>query len=153
MIESCKSKKSHISKYRKQEKNKGRMETRTVWVFKATKAVRSILSHSQSVILVNREITRKGKKIHEQVLYISDLTLPAKKANDGIRGHWSIENKLHYVKDVVMNEDKSNMKNKSIASIISLLRSFTISLAHVFFDSVVSFQRTFAQDLSIIGLL
>lgn len=36
--------------------------------------------------------------------------LPAEKFNSIIRGHWSIENKNHYVRDVAMKEDKSRIR-------------------------------------------
>ena len=153
MMDACKIKNICVDKYRKHEKNRGRIETRTLWVFKVSDEVKNIIPHSNSMILINRKRTIKGKTSYEKVLYLSDLTLSAKEFSDGIRGHWAIENRLHYVKDVVMNEDKANMKNKLIAPIISLIRSFAISIAYVFDKSVTSFQRTYAQNLALIGLL
>jgi predicted transposase YbfD/YdcC len=135
------------------EKNRGRIETRNVRVFEVSAEIQKDYPHSRSVIKVNRERTIKGKKSEEVVYYLSDLTVPAKEFYDGIRGHWSIENKLHYVKDVVMNEDKANLKNKLIAPLLSILRSFVIMIAKLFDKSVTSFQRTYAHNLDLILVL
>ena len=43
-------------------------------------------------------------KFHEQHYYLSSLNWSASQA-DTIRGHWLIENRLHWVKDVTLNED------------------------------------------------
>lgn len=152
MADVSKIRKKNSSKYRKHEKNRGRLETRTLWVFKATDEVKKYMSHCASVILVHRQRTQKGKTSDEYTFYISNLVLTAKKFFDGIRGHWSIENRLHYVKDVVLNEDKANLKNKKIAPFISILRSFAISIAYIFSNSVTSFQRTYTNNLDLIGL-
>ena len=138
--------------YSTSEKNRGRTEIRNVQVFKVSKEIQAKYSHSKSFIQVHRIRINKGIESDETVYYISDLEISAKDFYDGIRGHWSIENKLHYVKDVVMNEDKANMRNKLLAPIISIIRSFVISIARIFSDSVLNFQRTFAHNLAIIHL-
>ncbi len=44
------------------------------------------------------------------------------------RGHWQIENGLHYVKDVTLGEDRSLIHKGNGASVMALLRNLTISL-------------------------
>lgn len=47
-------------------------------------------------------------------LYISSVqSSDAKYFHEGIRNHWSIENKLHWVKDVIHNEDNNRMSTKN----------------------------------------
>jgi len=46
----------------------------------------------------------------------------------GIRGHWFIENKLHYVKDVVQKEDKSGISKGMIIDNLSILKNIVINL-------------------------
>ncbi len=46
------------------------------------------------------------------------------------RGHWRIENSLHYVKDVTMGEDKSLIHVGAGGAVMSALRSTAISLLH-----------------------
>jgi predicted transposase YbfD/YdcC len=45
----------------------------------------------------------------------------------GIPGHWYIENKLHYTKDVTMREDKTSTKNKKEAANLTLFRDITFN--------------------------
>jgi predicted transposase YbfD/YdcC len=138
------------SYYSTKEKNRGRIENRKVLVFEISEEIRKDYPHSKSIIMVNRERIVKGKISKEVVFYLSDLVLSASKFYNGIRGHWSIENKLHYIKDTVMNEDRANLENKSIAATISILRSFVIMIANVFSKSVTGFQRTYSHNLDLI---
>jgi predicted transposase YbfD/YdcC len=44
------------------------------------------------------------------------------------RGHWSIENRLHYVRDVTFDEDRSQIRTKNAPRIMASLRNFAISV-------------------------
>jgi hypothetical protein len=44
------------------------------------------------------------------------------------RGHWTIENRLHYVKDVIMREDQSTVHADNGPKIMAALRNTAISL-------------------------
>jgi predicted transposase YbfD/YdcC len=46
------------------------------------------------------------------------------------RGHWGIENSLHYVKDVTMGEDRSLIHVGAGGAVMSALRSTVVSLLH-----------------------
>jgi predicted transposase YbfD/YdcC len=48
--------------------------------------------------------------------------------SDGIRGHWRIENSLHYVKDVTMKEDTSRTRTKNAPQNISLMKNLALNL-------------------------
>ena len=45
-----------------------------------------------------------------------------------IRGHWEIENKLHWVRDVTCQEDKSLVRTGNAPRVMATLRSLAISL-------------------------
>jgi len=45
-----------------------------------------------------------------------------------IRGHWGIENKSHYVRDVTFDEDRSQIRKKSGPRVMATLRNFVISI-------------------------
>ena len=46
------------------------------------------------------------------------------------RGHWGIENSLHYVKDVTLGEDRSLIHVGQGGAVMSALRSAAVSLLH-----------------------
>ena len=46
------------------------------------------------------------------------------------RGHWQIENSLHYVKDVTLGEDRSLIHVGKDPSVMAMLRDLTLSLLH-----------------------
>ncbi|MEY3554685.1 MAG: hypothetical protein RLZZ580_738, partial [Cyanobacteriota bacterium] len=58
-------------------------------------------------IKVERRGSRGDKTYEETAYYISSLTESAQVFAKIIRGHWKIENQLHWVKDVIFEEDKS----------------------------------------------
>jgi hypothetical protein len=44
------------------------------------------------------------------------------------RGHWHIENKLHYVRDVIFDEDRSQVRTGHIPQIMAAFRNLAISI-------------------------
>ncbi len=55
-----------------------------------------------------------------------------------MRGHWSIENSLHWVLDVTFDEDHSRTRNRRMTDNLSWLRRFAVSLLkrHASKDSI-----------------
>ena len=45
-----------------------------------------------------------------------------------VRGHWSIENKSHWVRDVTFDEDRSQVRCGNIPHVMAALRNTTIGL-------------------------
>jgi predicted transposase YbfD/YdcC len=94
------------------EKGHGRIEERRCWavegeaewlgIHKRWKNVRTIAS-------IERTRTIKGKSSAETTYYITTLKADAEKIASVARAHWSIENKLHWVLDVTMNEDMNRV--------------------------------------------
>jgi hypothetical protein len=44
------------------------------------------------------------------------------------RGHWSVENRLHWVRDVTFDEDRSQVRKGNGAQMLASLRNLAISL-------------------------
>ena len=57
------------------------------------------------LVLATRE--SKGKASVERRYYLSSLRTDAEQFARAVRGHWSVENQLHWVLDVVFGEDHS----------------------------------------------
>jgi predicted transposase YbfD/YdcC len=85
------------------------------------------------VLRIERTWWAHGKR-HEAVRY-AITSLPAEVADAPrllalVRGHWQIENGLHYVKDVTLGEDRSLVHKGNGPSIMAILRDTVVSLLH-----------------------
>ena len=81
------------------------------------------------VAQLRRTVTKKGKKTVEVVyLVTSDRSVGPETLAACVRGHWHIENKLHWVRDVTYQEDKSLVRTGNAPRVMASLRSLAISL-------------------------
>ena len=72
---------------------------------------------------------KKGKKTVEVVYLItSDRDADPVILAAWVRSHWEIENRLHWVRDVTYQEDKSLVRTGSAPRVMASLRSLAISL-------------------------
>jgi predicted transposase YbfD/YdcC len=60
--------------------------------------------------------------------YISSSDISAEKFASAMRGHWSIENKLHWRLDVAMNEDDCRIRRGDAAELFSGIRHIAINI-------------------------
>jgi predicted transposase YbfD/YdcC len=81
-------------------------------------------------IQAHRTVEQQGKQTEETAYFISSLpsNTPTEQFASGIRGHWLIENSLHYVKDVTFKEDASKIRTKQAPQNISLIKNMAINL-------------------------
>jgi predicted transposase YbfD/YdcC len=112
------------------EKDHGRIETRRY--YQSTEldwfADRAKWTGLRSVGMV--EATREvgGKQTVEQRYYLSSLALDVATFARAVRGHWGVENKLHWVLDVQMNEDQSRARAGYAAENLATLRRLALNL-------------------------
>lgn len=113
-----------------EEKNRGRFERREVKVYEAENKIDNKWVGVKSCIKVTRTVEYKGKERFEEAYYISSLNscTDAKIFNKGIRNHWGIENRLHYVKDVTFKEDNSKIRVGNAPGIFSVIRNIAINI-------------------------
>jgi predicted transposase YbfD/YdcC len=114
------------------EQGHGRKEQRTVWVLPA-KGRLSQLGEWASVltlVLVLRVVkcVRTGVETIETRYFISSLRPSARRLGRAIRGHWSIENGLHWVLDVVFREDARRLYDRAAAENVALMNRIAVSL-------------------------
>lgn len=114
-----------------QEKHRGRIENRTYRVYLCPENVDADWIDIKRVIYCYRSGRRQGKAYQTHSYYISSRELSAADFATGIRGHWYIENKLHWVKDVNFNEDGSLIKTVSAASNLSLLKNIAMNIYRI----------------------
>lgn len=117
------------SKHKSEEKNRGRVERRETYVYPITKGIDAQWIGINKLVKVIRSGTRGKKSYLETHFFISSLNCnKAELYSKAIRSHWGIENNLHYVKDVNMNEDKSGIKGGSSAENLSIFKNIAINI-------------------------
>lgn len=90
---------------------------------------------SQQVCRIDRVVChiKTDRMTLESVYAVTSLSsheAPAKALLELNRGHWSIENTLHYVRDVTLHEDASQVRSGNAPQVMATLRNTVISLLH-----------------------
>jgi predicted transposase YbfD/YdcC len=78
-----------------------------------------------------RTIRTSGKRTRETVYAITSLTVAdagPEQIAAWLRGHWVIENRLHWVRDVDYDEDRSQIRTGSGPQVMATLRNIAIGL-------------------------
>jgi predicted transposase YbfD/YdcC len=82
------------------------------------------------------------------MFYISSCLMEAEAVAGVVRGHWRIENSLHWVKDAVLKEDACTTSTGAAPQNMALLRSLTVTLFRLAgHHSIKSALRRFAHDI------
>lgn len=82
----------------------------------------------KSIGVAIRISERDGKETSDVRYYISSTTTSVKRFAERVRGHWGIENSLHWCLDVTFREDDSRLRNRHAADNLAWLKRFTISI-------------------------
>jgi predicted transposase YbfD/YdcC len=82
----------------------------------------------KSICRVTRTYTERGQEKSEVRHFISSLPAKAKKLTRGVRGHWGIENGLHWVLDMAFAEDRSRAHKGHAQENLALLRRWVLSV-------------------------
>jgi len=117
-------------------KDHGRIEVRTYWVshvvdwYAAKRSYPGAPRFPQltTIAMVESRIERGDKIETERRSYISSRALSAAAFADGARGHWAIENNLHWTLDVTFNEDQSRLRTGHGAKNMAVVRHFALNL-------------------------
>jgi predicted transposase YbfD/YdcC len=140
----CVAKSKHVSR----ECTRDRQTKRVVRVFDDLRGIAEHWVGIKSLIEVKRTGMRGGKAYKQMAYYISSVALEAEAFAQAIRGHWHIENRLHWVKDVVLREDSSRIRNEQAAGNFSLVRSMVMNLLRIQgYSSITQAQRQIAHDI------
>jgi predicted transposase YbfD/YdcC len=113
----------------------GRVETRRVWVtdqlddwLKAEQRQRWAGLKSVAVVEAKREVPLKQASVERRYFICSLAGTDAGRMAHIIRGHWSVENQLHWVLDVSFAEDQSRQRKDHSAENFSRLRRIALNL-------------------------
>jgi predicted transposase YbfD/YdcC len=118
-----------ISVYAKSERRRGRDEYRNTSIYLPTERLPDGWCELNRIIHVERCFKSKKPTHQTDSYYISSLKSDdAQLFSKGIRGHWLIENRLHYVKDAIMKEDYIRNNTKNAPANMSIIRNIVINI-------------------------
>ena len=119
--------------YKQTDGDHGRIETRSVYVTWDVAILGEIAKKwpgLKSIVAVERTREMNGHRSSEWHYYISSLDArrTARQFADYIRGHWSVENNLHWQLDVSFNEDQRRVRKGHGAENFSRLCRLSLNL-------------------------
>lgn len=119
-----------ISRHESIDGEHGRIETRKYWHVNAPDYVKEKFAWPGLESLGMCEATRElnGQVSREKRYYLCSLAVEAKRFAEAVRGHWSIENSLHWILDVVFREDDCRVRVGYAAENFGLLRRIAVNL-------------------------
>src|SRR6266550_2097865 len=115
---------------------RGRIEVRSI---KVSTALNDYLwatwPHLAQVAQLTRTVTvRRTNKTTQEIVYLITTLSPILASPSRllalVRGHWCIENSLHYVRDVTFGEDHSRLRIGNAPQVMAALRNLAITLLH-----------------------
>ena len=132
--------------HKESERGHGRLETRVTkvvtWTDLAFPYVRQVAR-----VVRHRTVETSGKRTRETVYLITDMVsqqaAPEAVARYG-RGHWGVENKIHYVRDVTFGEDAARIRTGHGPQNTSTLRSVAINFLRWTGASIADAKRRLA---------
>lgn len=118
--------------YVTREKGHGRIEVRKI---QTSSVLNNYLTfpYVEQVCRIERIVYKlNGELLREEVVYgitsLSKEQADAKRLLDLNRGHWCIENRLHWVRDVTFDEDRSQIRKGNGPRTMATLRNLAISV-------------------------
>jgi predicted transposase YbfD/YdcC len=82
------------------------------------------------IAMVESEAEREGKLTRERRYYLSSARLDAAAVAQAVRGHWGIENRLHWVLDMVFKEDQARLRSGHAPMNMAVVRHMAANLLH-----------------------
>lgn len=114
-----------------EEDGHGRHEVRRAFVVPFQQSPgKNTLVDLVAVARVEAWRTKDGKTTYEQRTYALSLLLPADEALANVRGHWAIENNLHWNLDVLIREDYSRSRKDNGPANLAILRRLALNVLH-----------------------
>ena len=113
------------------EKGRGRKEARAYAVLPANELTEEF-AHWPGLktlgVAMGYRLAANGKESLEHRYYISSAELNKEQFADAVRGHWGIENSLHWVLDASMNEDECQIYRGDAAEVLACMRHIALNM-------------------------
>jgi predicted transposase YbfD/YdcC len=100
------------------------------------------------IAMVEAQTERSGKISSERRYYLSSATLSAQQFAAAVRAHWHVENRLHWVLDVVFHDDLMRLRTRNGPANMATVRHMSLNLIHQINDraSLKVRRKTLAWD-------
>ena len=116
---------------RQRDRGHGREESRTLKAVTVTAGL-AFPHAAQAICITRRTRPLASRKWRTVTVYaITSLTVTQASASqlaEWIRGHWKIENQLHWVRDVTYSEDASQVRTRNGPRVMATLRNLVIAI-------------------------
>jgi|TARA_B110000263_G_C15255621_1_gene486353 predicted transposase YbfD/YdcC len=121
---------TQVRRYKTHEKGHGREETRYYYICPVPKDLpdRSRWAHLRAIGITVNITRRDGKDCVEVRYYILSKYISARRFAEAVRGHWGIENNLHWQLDVTFQEDQCRIRKGHADANFSILRRTALSM-------------------------
>ena len=142
---------AHCAQASTWDRHRGRVEHRSIRVSSEMNAyLNPSWPHIHQVAEGTRMVTSKGTTTTQVAYLITDLSHVQASPEHLlalVRGHWSIENGSHYVRDVTFGEDRSSLRSGSAPQLVAALRNLVITLIHRSGSTLIAAtRRAFSHD-------
>jgi predicted transposase YbfD/YdcC len=125
-----------------------RIVKRTCQVFAVPESLQNQWAGLKTFVVVERQGERDRQPFHECQFYICSQHLEAQQLLADTQGHWGIENRLHWVKDVTFSEDFPLRRGGNAPVNWAILHTFFITIARFFgFRTIPQAQRALSNQL------
>jgi predicted transposase YbfD/YdcC len=119
-----------ITKQETVDADHGRIETR------ATTVIHDVawLQHRHGwpglkAVAIVDSIRETGDKVERETrFYLTSLSLPAKQVGPAIRGHWAVENSLHWVMDMTFRDDECRVRTDDAPANFTTIKHLALNL-------------------------
>jgi predicted transposase YbfD/YdcC len=132
------------------EQGHGRKEERSYVVIHDVEGIRDRTAWPglKTVIMCGCERTVNGQVTTEVRYFIGSRKMGARRYAKALRGHWRIENNLHWQLDISFGEDESRIQERNGAANFALMRKLALSLLkqHPRKDSIARKRKAAAWD-------
>ena len=120
----------NVRRYETQEKGHGREETRYYFICPVPGDLPdgSRWPGLKAIGIVISTTLRDGKECNEVRYYILSKYLSARRFARAVRGHWGIENRLHWQLDVTFQEDQCRIRKGHADANFSILRRTALAM-------------------------